>query len=45
MIKLFISLFDSGKKGVLLHRECNVPVHVYLYPFREVTVIIHVFTG
>lgn len=43
MIKLFISLFDSGKKGVLLHRECNVPV--YLYPFREVTVIIHVFTG
>lgn len=45
MIKLFISPFDSGKKGVLpvLDRECNVPVYIYL--FRAVTVILHVFTG
>lgn len=33
MIKLFISPFDSRQKGVLpvLDRECNVPVHVYIY--------------
>lgn len=31
MIKLFISPFDSGQKGVLpvLDRECNVPVYIY----------------
>lgn len=29
MTKLFISPFDSGQKGVLLDRECNVPVYIY----------------
>lgn len=31
MIKLFISPFDSGQKGVLpvLDRECNVLVYIY----------------
>lgn len=32
MIKLFISPFDSGQKGVLpvLDRECNVTVYIYI---------------